>query len=128
MWFPNKYIINFFKFGVGCYISPLLVSLYDIIPQWIIFYGIFSLIVSSNDSKDTEMFNELEKLKIKQDEMFQKLDQIHRLVEVHDKPITYDYSESDEDEDECEHNWVKECRGYDDYWKVCTKCKKDITN
>lgn len=127
MWFPNKYIINFFKFGVGCYIGPILLSLHDTIPQWIIFYGIFSLIVSSNHPQDMKMFNDLEKVEIKQDVIIQKLEQLHRLNEVRDKPITYEYSESD-DEDDCEHNWVKECRGYDDYWKVCTKCKKDITN
>ena len=105
----------------------MLLCLHPIISQWIICYVVFSLVTSTIDIKDTKMFDEFENVKIKQDELFQKLVHIHRLVEVHEKIITYDYSESD-DEDECEHNWVKECRGYDDYWKVCTKCKKDITN
>ena len=128
MYEPRKYIINFLKFGIGYYYSPFLLQCF---PQIFVYFGLFSIVTSYLIPNDNKTLHELEKINKKQDELIEKIDQIYDKICTNVKPemIKPDYYESEsEEEDECEHKWVKECRGYDDYWKVCSKCKKDIIN
>jgi hypothetical protein len=64
--------------------------------------------ISSTYSDEVVLINGLGKTGIEESDL-----------ESSDDEVTTNILEND---DGCKHIWVRQCKGYDDYWKVCTLC------
>ena len=128
----DKYIINFFKFGFGCYYLPWLFQIQGF-SQLLFHFVIFSFFTNLT-KPSTITFEDLEKINTKQDEIIEKLYQVENvLCEIINHKIladdNYHKQESEQESEQvCVHEWKKVCKGYDDYWKVCIKCNEEYCN